>query len=52
MSSTWSDDDGAPERSLRVGRVAAPLRSQALEVVRDTPRSSMSSRSKSRRPGS
>ena len=34
MSSTWSDDDGAPERSLRVGRVAAPLRSQALEVVR------------------
>jgi DNA-binding GntR family transcriptional regulator len=34
MSSPWSDDDGAAERSLRVGRVAAPLRSQALEVVR------------------
>ena len=34
MSSPWSGDDGAPGRSLRVGRVAAPLRSQALEVVR------------------
>jgi DNA-binding GntR family transcriptional regulator len=34
MSSPWGDDGGAPERSLRVGRVAAPLRSQALEIVR------------------
>jgi len=33
MSSPWGEG-GAPERSLRVGRVAAPLRSQALEIVR------------------
>ena len=34
MSSPRGDHDGVPKRSLRVGRVAAPLRSQALEIVR------------------
>jgi DNA-binding GntR family transcriptional regulator len=34
MSSPPGGGDGAPERSLKVGRVAAPLRSQALEILR------------------